>query len=50
MGAAQGKHVRITGLEITRLEGGNTACLKGLIINLKEFAAEFKPVCPFRPA
>ena len=36
--------IRITGFEITRLEGSNRACLKGLIINLKEIAAEFKPV------
>ena len=36
--------VRITGFEITRLEGSNTACLKGSIINLKEIAAELKPL------
>ena len=42
---AQGKHVRITGFEITRLEGSNTACLKGsIIINFKEIAAELKPL------
>jgi len=32
--------IRVTGFKITRLEGSNRACLKGLIIN----AAEFKPV------
>ena len=36
--------IRITGFEITRLEGSNTACLKGsIIINFKEIAAELKP-------
>ena len=43
-GARENILVRITGFEITRLEGSNRACLKGLIINLKEIAAEFKPV------
>ena len=40
----KGNIVRVTGFKITRLEGSNRACLKGLIINLKEIAAEFKPV------
>ena len=43
-GVGAGKLVRITGFEITRLEGSNTACLKGSIINLKEIAAELKPL------
>ena len=40
----KGNRIRITGFEITRLEGSNTACLKGsIIINFKEIAAELKP-------